>query len=874
MTATNLGLNGQPVKFLGALVSNTTSNLGLSASPSTMNVILTEDTFNGDLFEPPALGTFHTIEVGSDYKFSGIIMKYEKDLSNISGRRIRVTINDVRQAMSMAPVIMAPGSEAIAEKIKQTGCSVLDVYGAFQIEFEGLSLDLSGYNNSGMTYENVLTALNGGNVRFGEFLLPVPQQTATVFGETYRFNLADITDVVVGEQRINTNIVPLSNIIEDLSTRHSFDWFIESERASDGIIDVTVRIVDRSFDSTSLELQDFLDAHEDKVVTATSGIELRTEVSCLALQGAYVEQLEKVNIDGMANEPIDLTSESGSNKYIMTEQEMRAVLGGKNSWETWVETPVEVGGGGNFIRYGALLSDDMMQPIVEAATLYNSFIVNKNIPKNNERDKIFLAGKAYANAGKIYEKLKAKAESTYGKRWVHGLILNDIIESAWTRDVVGGNNDPNEYFRQDDGRTRAYVEFSSDDLGLGLSIGGAQAIFGNLDTFRNITAFGTTFSNVTDAESAILSVELVDNFSIELSSIDSDKSNYVYDNSDEGIEDFGLAVSFEGIGTIRTKLFVAATVDKDGVLSIDSPVNESEPFPYELLQQVLHAGSILDAEVDRGREKINKTNQRELRNELRRLGQKIKIGLDTLEDRRRQRKARGELRTLKVEAAEIGALADQEDEEDADGNKAKKAEVLNKALVQYMGTSYFKIIPKCFQPRFAYIPTRSRGLRYGPVFSRDLGPDTQGRLEIIQDDGFAPWEFGSISLMQEAMQVKIDNATSLQKDIFSSNIVVEGFPKFNLGQALGKNANINSITITFGGGVRTSYSLQTFTRKFGELSKEDIATIALFRASSAQRIFAQSTSGFNQKHRFGVNKNFGRGGGGTSTSTGGAAGLA
>ena len=107
------------------------------------------------------------------------------------------------------------------------------------------------------------------------------------------------------------------------------------------------------------------------------------------------------------------------------------------------------------------------------------------------------------------------------------------------------------------------------------------------------------------------------------------------------------------------------------------------------------------------------------------------------------------------------------------------------------------------------------------------------------------------------MQLKVNNATSLQKEAFSANIQVEGFPQFNIGDSLEKNSNINSISMTFGdGGVKTTYSLQTYTRKFGEISKEDWARLAFILSNGGGRVLPQRQSSFLSQYNVNVNKNF------------------
>lgn len=880
MTATNLGLDGQAVRFLGAYVKNVSSNLGLSTNPSTINVTLAEDAPNGILFEPPELGSFHTLQVGPRWSFSGIVTRYERDVRNISGRLIRVTLADAREAMKSVPVILAPGSQVIADTVKSgTSCSVLDVYGAFQ--YGGGVLNLSRWNTAGMPYDSFAAAVNGENVRIGDFLHPIPQQTANVFGETYRFNISNITDRVEEDHRINTDLTPITNIIEDLSTKHAFDWYINSSK-NNGIVDVEVQIIDRSEDSVSLGLQDFLAAHSGKVISATSGVELRNEVRCLAMQGAPVEQLLKVSVEGLANEPLDLSPESGSYNYTMNEDEMRIVLEGKQQWEIWLSIPTVLGGGGGFSRYGGVLTDDHIPPIIDTANIYNMVLGtgNGNLVKNQQRARADLVSADMANAGKLYEKLKSHADSTYGKRWVHDDINDDIIDSAWTRDVIAGNDDPNEFFRQDDGRTRAYVEFSLEDAGgaFSLGLGNLRNLFGNAsDVFRNITGFGDTFANILPGQpgqnGAILVCELVDSFEPNRASIDLDKSEYIYNDTQQ----------LNGT-QLKLSLFVSATVDKDGVIRIASPILEDAPDPYELL--IRAAGSALaknNAKVAGGGQGVGAANV-EPSGELDENGEPsvnaVAEQAAAIAGRLAQLLPRGTLLPigdlLKPDRLREFLLANGDEvKKDADDVELTSFERIIKIIQQYYGPNLIQTSPRCFQPKYAYIPVRSKYNRYGPVFSSEVAGDTQGKLEIIQDDGYAPWEFGSVSLMLDAMQKKVDNASSPQKEIFSSNIVVEGFPMYNLGDALERNANINNISISFGtDGVKTSYRMQTFTRKFGEFSKEDFARLAVFSTNGGDYVVPRRMIQFNQRHRFGVNKNVtGRGGRGGGAGTGGAKGF-
>lgn len=811
MTATSLNLNGQPIKFLGAYVKNISQNLGLSTAPTTVTVTLVED--DDAIFIPPEMGSFHRISAGDNWTFGGIIIKYDLDLSNISGRTIRVNMSDPREIMKSAPTILAPGSEAISATIKNTGCSVLDIYGAYG----NTGINLSGWNQAGMEFQRIISALKGDSILFGATVIPIEQQLIKAFGEIYAFNIDEVGNRVDINHRVNTNLTPLSNIIEDLSARNAYDWFIESEKGLNGIIQVTVKVIDRSVDNIDIGLQDFLDLHEDRVITATSGVELRNDIACLALQGASVENMVKVSILGLANEPLDLSLEDGTNAYFMEEEEMRSVISGRNQWEIWleeqreylavsttvfskdsngntIETKTTTTSFGGFSRYGNQLQDDFVQASVIFTRLKD--VAGKNLPIPKRRSEYIKNLTQRELVGKIFTKLESHAKASYGKKFVHDDVGGEIIQSAWTRDVVGGNDDPNEYFRQEDGRTRAYVEFSTEDAGGAFSLGltNLTNLFGDQNIFRNITRFGTTFENRTTGVAATLPLSLKNVFNPNNVNVEiSDTANYVYKEADTLTS------------TLKTSLYVACTVSKDGTISLPGGIFQSIPTPQGVRDQAIE---------------------------------------------NKRRGTRNDEATLSPT------------EEDDAYRKIKR----------WWGTNVFDLHARAFQPTFLYVPTRSRTLRYGPVFSAGLSSSSQGKLQILQDDGFSPWEFGGISLMISAMQLKVNNATSLQKEAFSAAIQVEGYPLFNAGASIEKNSNINSITMSFGdGGVKTSYGLQTYTRKFGELSKEDWARIAFILNNGGGRVLPQQQSNFITQYNVNVDKNFtGRFDSSSSNITGGA----
>ena len=451
MTATNLGLGGRPVTLFGAYVINISTNLGLQQSPSTVNVTLVEDLNVSPqvTFNKPVMGEYVELDVGSNYSFCGVVTKYEEDLRNISGRTISVDISDPREIMRSIPMIIAPGFRDVAVEIKKTGCSIVDSFGAYD-DFEVTGINLSQWNQSGMTYKNISLSFTGGKIVIGGITFDVPRQIAKAFGERYRFDFTEVNTKVDDFHRVNSNLISIADFVQELGNRYAFDWFVESKKASDGVIDVTIKIIDRSSDNLDLDLDTFLSENEGFVISARRGVELRNELACSVIYGAPVETLRTVNIEGMANNPVDLSIiTGGDDRYYMSEMEMRVILGNKDGWETWVKF-----NGGFETRYGPKLD---AKPTISGNN-------DDDVSGQNGVDKEHMTedDEDRRQKGVIYEALKGHAEASYGKRFLFTQVVDvDYIDAAWSADTLAGNNDPNEYFRNEQGKTRCYVGFQN-----------------------------------------------------------------------------------------------------------------------------------------------------------------------------------------------------------------------------------------------------------------------------------------------------------------------------------------------------------------------------------------------------------------------------
>lgn len=766
MTITSVNLGGQPPRFLGAYITSLQNQLGLEQSPSTCVVSVVEDTSNGITFTEPEVGSYQTVELGSNFRFDGIVTSWTRDVANLSGRQIRVNLADPREIMKSVPIILAPGFRNVVAGLTNTECSVIDAFGAYD-DYVTTGINLAGWNQAGMEYYKIAWAMRGGVIQAATGIyMNVEGQVAHAFGETYRFLLDNLSAYVDPSFRVNTNLISVADFIQEVANKHSLDWRVTSQRnAVDNYIDVTIHVIDRSTDNVDLDLDTFLAAHSGYVTEATRGYELRNDVVCSVLLGAQVEQISRVNILGLANNPIDLSDAGGSSAYFMTETEMRYVLGSKESWRLWVS----LNGGLDRYSVGGI-AQATAAPII-TPTDFSDILRQTAI--NPNRTLVSTASQDVA-LGMIYTRLEGHAKASYGKRFLYAYPFDvDIADAAWTADTIAGNNDPNEYFRNEQGRTRCYVEFTPTNTLVA-------------DPLPGVLGFAGQFALGKGANAAqSLDLELASTFSNASALVEADKADWIIQG---------------------TSLFIAATIEEGGIVRIDSPVILNNPPTDEVLEAVK-------------------------------------------------------------------ALRPVVEDVNADGTTSSKAKRAQLILMHIHGEypAFGKIHAKAYQPRYCYLPVRSKFTRYGPVFSTTLA-DAQGRLNIEQDDGFAPWEFGSHQLMLDAMQFKVDNEASNVKQVETANITVEGYPEFSIGAALGFNSNINSIGVNFGiGGVTTTYELRSFLRKFGELSKQELAVLSLFARRGGARTLPQDLVAFIQQYRPVIARQFaGRGSVATYGTAGGA----
>lgn len=196
----------------------------------------------------------------------------------------------------------------------------------------------------------------------------------------------------------------------------------------------------------------------------------------------------------------------------------------------------------------------------------------------------------------------------------------------------------------------------------------------------------------------------------------------------------------------------------------------------------------------------------------------------------------------------MGLLLD--DDSIIGGGKEFTEKIINKTTRQAVST---RMGAQAYMPVAIALPIKSNVLNYGPWSSSGTIIPGQTKAEIIS--GLVPWEYGSLSNMNDAGQYLANSKLTLMQKAEKGNITVAGFPTRPLGAELNTGAlfllesrnaitsggsfgesnaitvdidswqgvggpNITNISCEIGsGGITTSYELRTFTPKFNRFGK-------------------------------------------------------
>lgn len=167
------------------------------------------------------------------------------------------------------------------------------------------------------------------------------------------------------------------------------------------------------------------------------------------------------------------------------------------------------------------------------------------------------------------------------------------------------------------------------------------------------------------------------------------------------------------------------------------------------------------------------------------------------------------------------------------------------------------IHPKAAVPCFAAIPVRYNRYLYGPWSTRpatianDIFPESTNPLDLVNNivggvdidinSQYVPWEYGGMDALDGAVLSLLDSNAEYQQVEEAGRITFAGvmLRNTNIGSRLLSNGPLcNSIQLTFGNdGIRTTYHFRTFSRKFGYFNQENAANIQRFSKQAIKTRF-------------------------------------
>jgi hypothetical protein len=120
-----------------------------------------------------------------------------------------------------------------------------------------------------------------------------------------------------------------------------------------------------------------------------------------------------------------------------------------------------------------------------------------------------------------------------------------------------------------------------------------------------------------------------------------------------------------------------------------------------------------------------------------------------------------------------------------------------------------KIIPKYY-----YIPLRHEYERYGPWIldgrTNENSRSRFGQTNCSTDNDLCPWEFKDTGEIQDYIEYQYGNCLTTEYRFNRGVVSCADIPRYNMGFAIGKFANISSININYGAdGITTTYSFAT-----------------------------------------------------------------
>ncbi len=335
-------------KFLNSSITAYTASGGYGDTPSQLSVSLIDDPANADLFTPGNVGRPVTFQFGR-FTFTGILSAYHEDLST-GGLVYEATVVDPRDLLEGVQLILDGYTGSVFSIY-----NVLNVYGYL----ESFGFGASEKNETGIPWKYIRTAIHN---------LTQQTQQGIYGGPLYFIQSRYIVDLSLlpnlpDDFRVGSDSTSLLQYITEVCEAGGCDFFVVMTETTPGIFVIQVRTISRSMLINYGVIAQFL-ASVPQSEGKKIGFELQNETTSKFLVGGPVRDLWYQNQDGSVNtiwpfwgfdingNPIIgegtgddhafvLDSRSVANPrvgafYYTNVAEMRSVLAGRASWETFL----------------------------------------------------------------------------------------------------------------------------------------------------------------------------------------------------------------------------------------------------------------------------------------------------------------------------------------------------------------------------------------------------------------------------------------------------------------------------------------------------------------------------------------------------------
>lgn len=465
------------IRLFGACLTDLTAGLGWGSETGSIQIELVEDPKDplANQFTRPRPGSPVYINIGS-FSFGGIVQRWIQKHTRQGNPTYTVDIVDPREVLDSAKVIIG-NYEGSTLGIP----NLINAYGSY-------AWGVARVNDSGMPWVNIVPVLQASTLTFN--------------GVNYRIDLSELPLAPV-QYRIPGTFASILEMVEQVCSEGACEFFVKLElRDGEHFIVVKTQSITTQSPSAIGRIEQFINIHTDKKVEYSFGEELRNGTTSAILFGGEVQELYTTTAIrpfwGFLNgKPVVSAYEfaldiSSMNMPILGQiyetdvNEMRAVLGGYNTWETYIALKkpnlAQVLGINNMEAYS-------IGQILDIPTTQVNFNRMKKFNKRRGQKLYNMFSFAVENYGEIRQQfftaLQNFAKDFYGRKFIVQIpdahayldaIANEYVfdievtDAGWSESVAFGQdpigiNDDNEiFFKVQDGRFVAFVRIDGLNL--------------------------------------------------------------------------------------------------------------------------------------------------------------------------------------------------------------------------------------------------------------------------------------------------------------------------------------------------------------------------------------------------------------------------